>query len=394
MALRKNNIKEEMKLKNIRTKRISSHFLTNNYKKSLLTQHFTEVCSIKNNISEYLFGKLPCFLSEEQRNSLRKQYKIFKNESLSAWELQQIFQEFFDKYDNVIKRYKKNHKFVLHKKINITYYKKDTKYHKKGDIKSRKIIYKHTRLSRMINWLMYLPFESLDNVLKAYPKEDKSTPEKVAKVKTFNDDLNAIREKPYWKKIKTLIQKKQQRLVKKVRLITTQSGAYRKAVKENPNVDSINNEIIIAHNNKQFKYFYKFKIARKEVLYIPLSYNKDFHNHFKDINLNANHYVSLNHKGQLTIGLQEKYQQTFESTLCKEQIVGIDLNIKHNFCVIEQNKEYINIDYDRNFFKKQIQDLKDIDALGYNNLTDENKRKLQKIVGRTESYFQRLISEM
>ena len=38
--------------------------------------------------------------------------------------------------------------------------------------------------------------------------------------------------------------------------------------------------------------------------------------------------------------------------------------------------------------------MKAIDAIGYNQLSIENKRKLQKIVKRTESYFQYLVSEI
>ena len=38
--------------------------------------------------------------------------------------------------------------------------------------------------------------------------------------------------------------------------------------------------------------------------------------------------------------------------------------------------------------------MKAIDAIGYNKLSIENKRKLQKIVKRTESYFQYLVSEI
>jgi transposase len=203
-----------------------------------------------------------------------------------------------------------------------------------------------------------------------------------------------MRKSNKWKRIKQLILNKQQYLINKIRLIQSQSGTYRKAYKENPNVASVASEVFIDHSNKQFKHFYKFKIARKEILYLPLSYNKDFHNHFKNINLNANHYVSLNKKGQINIGLQENYIQTFKETISKEQIAGIDLNIKHNFCVINIDDNYIEYDYDRQFFYKQIQDLKAIDAIGYNQLSNENKNKLNKIVKRTETYFQYLVSEI
>ena len=392
MAIRKTHIRELNDTKSIRTKRISSHSLTNQQKLHRIKQHFDTIVSIKNNISQYLFNNIESFLYQEEKDNIRKQYKQFKNDELSAWELQQIYQDFFDKYDEAFKRYKKNHKFRLQKSFKVEYYKKQTIFHNIGDIKSFTIKFKNTPLSNLINWLVYVPYDDLDKVLKRY--KENATDKVVNDTKAFNKYLRKIRKGNKWERVKQLVFAKQQFLIKKIRLIETQSGAYRKAYKENPNVASVGSEVFIDYSNTQFKHFYKFKIAKKEILYLPLAYNNDFHNHFKNINLNANHYVSLNDKGQINIGLQEKYIQTFQETISKEQVAGIDLNIKHNFCVINIDDNYIEYDYDRDFFQNQINDLKAIDAIGYNQLSIENKRKLKKIVKRTESYFQYLVSEI
>ena len=131
MAIRKKYIKE-VKLNNIRTKRISSHSLTNISKLDRIKSHFEFVKNLKNDISHHIHSHIDAFLFNEQKNELRKEYKLFKNEELSAWELQQIYQEFFDKYDEVIKKYKKNHKFQIQQKIDIKYYKKILLVIKKG----------------------------------------------------------------------------------------------------------------------------------------------------------------------------------------------------------------------------------------------------------------------
>lgn len=392
MAIRKTHIRELNDTKSIRTKRISSHSLTNQQKLHRIKQHFNIVIDVKNNISQFLFDNIECFLYQDSKDNLREQYKLFKNDELSAWELQQIYQDFFDKYDEAFKRYKKNHKFRLQKSFKVEYYKKNSNYYQKGDIKSFKINFKNTPLSNLINWLVYVPYNDLDKVLKRH--KENATDKVINDTKAFNKYLGKIRKGDKWHRVKQLVFAKQQFLMKKIRLIETQSGAYRKAYKENPNVTSVGSEVFIDHSNTQFKHFYKFKIAKKEILYLPLAYNNDFHNHFKNINLNANHYVSLNNKGQINIGLQEKYIQTFQETISKEQVAGIDLNIKHNFCVINIDEDYIEYDYDRHFFQKQVNDLKAIDAIGYNQLSIENKRKLKKIVKRTESYFQHLVSEI
>ncbi len=393
MAIRKNSIRELNDNKSIRTKRISSHSLTNSNKTKRIQLHFRYIRKIKYLMSNYVFNHIEDFLFQENKDILGNQYKQFKNQEMSAWETQQTYQELFDKYHNSINTLKKQHKFKVQNKIKIERYKKDTKYAKKGDIKSIKIVFKTTPLTRLMNWLIYIEKDKLDTVLKSY--KENATIEVNNKVKAFNDYLNKIRNnEKLWERIKALILMKQQRIISKVKKIVPKTGSYRKAYKENPNVATVGSEVFIDHSNKYLKHFYKFKIAKKEILYLPLAYNKDFHNHFKNINLNANHYVSLNDKGQINIGLQETFKQTFKETISIEQIAGIDLNIKHNFCVINIDEDYIEYDYDRDFFQKQINELKAIDAIGYNQLSIENKRKLQKIVKRTESYFQSLVSEI
>ena len=95
MAIRKTHIRELNDEKSIRTKRISSHSLTNKQKLHRIKQHFNIVIDVKNNISQFLFDNIESFLYQEEKDNLRKQYQQFKNDELSAWELQQIYQDFF-----------------------------------------------------------------------------------------------------------------------------------------------------------------------------------------------------------------------------------------------------------------------------------------------------------
>ena len=219
MAIRKTHIRELNDEKSIRTKRISSHSLTNQQKLHRIKQHFNIVIDVKNNISQFLFDNIESFLYQDEKDNLRKQYQQFKNDELSAWELQQIYQDFFDKYDEAFKRYKKNHKFRLQKSFKVEYYKKQTIFHNIGDIKSFTIKFKNTPLSNLINWLVYVPYDDLDKVLKRY--KENATDKVINDTKAFNKYLRKIRKGNKWERIKKLVFAKQQFLIKKIRLYTS-----------------------------------------------------------------------------------------------------------------------------------------------------------------------------
>ena len=116
MAIRKNSIRELNDNKSIRTRRISSHSLTNSNKTKRIQLHFRYVRKIKYLMSNYVFNHIEDFLFQENKDILGNQYKQFKNQEMSAWETQQTYQELFDKYHNSINTLKKQHKFKVQNK--------------------------------------------------------------------------------------------------------------------------------------------------------------------------------------------------------------------------------------------------------------------------------------
>ena len=79
MAIRKNSIKELNDNKSIRTKRISSHSLTNSNKTKRIQLHFRYVRKIKYLMSNYIYNHIEDFLFQENKDILGNQYKQFKN---------------------------------------------------------------------------------------------------------------------------------------------------------------------------------------------------------------------------------------------------------------------------------------------------------------------------
>ena len=131
------------KSEHIKTKRISSSSITNKMKKKHLADHFTFVKQHKNRISRHIFNHKALLLTAESRKDLVSQAKLFNTEQLYSWEVQTIFKQTLDFYENWLDKLTFNNKFFVQKIYLVTYYKKNVSgktgniLHKKGDIKTK-----------------------------------------------------------------------------------------------------------------------------------------------------------------------------------------------------------------------------------------------------------------
>jgi hypothetical protein len=140
-----------------------------------LADHFTFVKQHKNRISRHIFNHKALLLTAESRKDLVSQAKLFNTEQLYSWEVQTIFKQTLDFYENWLDKLTSNNKFFVQKNYLVTYYKKNVSgftgniLHKKGDIKTKDLIEKSTNLTQLMNWLIYVEEFKLDTVLKNYP---------------------------------------------------------------------------------------------------------------------------------------------------------------------------------------------------------------------------------
>ena len=135
-------------------------------------------------------------------------YKSFKNDYLTAWQTQTIFQDIIKFYKNAYEKLIDNLNLGVQDKIEIKYYKKDGKHYKKGDLKSFKIIKKQTNLTRLIKYLVFV-----DDINKS------------------NDEIKGLydyfKQKGFEDRILRLVQSIKNRLKSKVKKIEFTTGTYR-----------------------------------------------------------------------------------------------------------------------------------------------------------------------
>ena len=116
--------------------------------------------------------------------------------------------------------------------------------------------------------------------------------------------------------------------------------------------------------------------------------NEDYHN-FGKIR-KQQWIVKLSEKGNKidVIGTKEVNEPKFKEY---NEVVGIDLNVKHNFAYCSNGIEY---DYARCYIKEAVKFLKSIDEIGMKNMTAKQKKRLAKIVRRNEWYFKSLVHDV
>ena len=346
-----------------KSERYTSKYL-NKEKLNKLIEIDNEVKCLKNEMSKFCYENLFELLSDSK---FANNYKLFKSENLSAWEVQTIFKDIIIFYNNYFKVNIRNLSFKTQKKLKIERYKKNTKVHKKGEVKSFEIQFnKISNLGKLIKYLCFTKDFQIKN----------------EEVKHLYD---YYKSKGFEKRIKNIVYSVQNRIRRKMKVIGFTTGTYRKVyginkdkfgktIQENGFIEDISNSL--------YQVWFKHK-SRKETIYLPIQINSNYHNLSKTEK--SQFFVKRNGNKFDFIALKEVENPDFKDF---NKVVGVDLNIKHNFIVTSDGVEY---DYDRKYIKEFVKELKKLDKVGSKNFSDKQKKRLEKLVKKNEWYFKLLI---
>ena len=330
------------------------------------------VLNLKNQISEFIFNHLDEYI-ENDVYKFSAHYKQFINVNcpLSNWEVQTLFQDICTFYDVYVRIRFKNFKFQIQKDIHYSYYKRKTKDYVKGDLKNKEILFRIPKgnIHKIVKYLIYL-------------KGFNSIPEKIQNI------LN-VYDSSIQKRIFNLSRLVRERLLKGLHKIEFKTGSYKKfgylTSSKKEQVFQIDN------TNMKYKYWYCYR-TRKQDHWLPLQINKKYHNH--NIFSDKAHYVVVR-ENKLHIFLPDEFEEPIFIN-SNRMIVGIDLNIKHNFATLSNGKIF---DYDRTYLKNLTEQLKACDQIKLNNSYSERKvvaaqNRVSKSLKANEWYFKKLISEI
>ena len=285
---------------------------------------------INNNLLRYLDISPMNFVTQ-----MRKKYKGFISSSFDK----QLYEQVFTCYQNKFKALQKKLTFEKITFVGFEYYKRNTKKHNKGDFK--KVILKRYKSSLSI-CLSYLARYGNENIVEYINSQLDNVDDN--KKQFYNNILHYI-NKFGLGRLLSLSLSKRNRIIKQYQErpiefnSLTFSGRCRKTniISYNKNYNSIINSFVSLSglNRKSFD--------------IPIKFNKDWFGNMKE-------YHKGNPDYEYTITFNEKYKQ-INIHICKDgeryiptvddnsNIVGIDVNVKHNLFSLSNGLTY---DYNRN----------------------------------------------
>jgi len=319
----------------------------------------------KNSLSKYVYENRKLLLTYDGIKTLKANYNKVKDDTILAWNIQKEHHAIVDKYENALRRQMKNFKVRIQDKILIKRYSRNSKIHKKGDTKYFEIKFKSTKLTKLIKYLVYLDFSK--------DIEPQITNGAV------KDLLNYYKTKPYFDRILNLAKDMQNRLLSKIHLIEF-SNDYSLRLTSTKDINKA--RIEFDNTNSLYKYWFIFKMKGNKEYRLPLEINKDYHN--KDDLIAKEFLLYLSTKGN-KINISTTYKGEKPVFKSFNKAIGMDVNIKHNFAKLSDDKE---IDYDRAFFKSIVKDINKLDKIGYQNLTQKELEKLQKLYRRLDWYVE------
>lgn len=342
--------------------------------------------SHKNTVSQYVNANLLHFLEYNKFQLLKTMRAHFKDVIPSSFDVQ-LYTQVFTCYQNKFDTIQRKLVFETSAFKGFEFYKRDTKKHKKGDLKKVILEKKQTPLSIC---LTYLARYGNENTLQ-YINSNISKCEE--KKRAFYNNILRCCEKYGFERLYNLALSKRKRIVKHYSespiefKSLTFSGRCRKTR-------------IIDYNSRfgsKINSFVSLSGIGRKSFDIPVTFNKVCHGNMKD-------YRKKNPDYEYTITFNEKKHQV-NIHLCEEgeryipqpngNTIGIDVNCKHNLFSLSDETTY---DYDRKLVNDFCNLSLEIDKLkGKNKEYKVGKRKQQKLdtlKAKMIKYEQQLIANM
>ena len=272
-----------------------------------------------------------------------------------------------NKFDNV----KHKMEFSVREIKGFEHFKRDCKNGKKGQLK--KINYKEKK-TPLSNCLTYLVRYGFDGTVEYINSKLEDTSIEVKKKEYYQNILRCI-EKFGFDRLMSLALQRRNRVIRKyfaepIKFKSlTFSGRSRKKfiLGENENKVSI------------IKAFVNLSWETRKTMVIPVKYAPGYHGGFSEYEKKTNDYeyvITFNEKHRkVNVNLVKDGTRTISEVADKDEIIGIDVNIKHNLFSLSNGESY---DYDRNLMKEYCRICTEVDNL--------KKKEEEYSVGKKKQY--------
>ncbi|MBP5725417.1 MAG: hypothetical protein J6X18_17795, partial [Bacteroidales bacterium] len=304
----------------------------------------------KNEISQYVCEHIEDYLDISTFSFLKEMRS--KHKVLPSSFDKQAYEDVIVAYENKFKAIKQKLTFESIRYVCCETYKRNTKNHKKGDFKKTKLERKETRLSITLTYLARYGNENTVEWINAQLKNDNESKRK------FHQTILAEIEKFGFERVyKLALSKREQTFAYYAsKAIEFKSLTFRGRSRK---------QQIVAYNKTYgsvINAFVSLSGFERKSFDIPVKFNKDYHGSMHDYEKNTNDYeyaIKFNERQkQVTVILTKKDDRYYPDA--GDNIVGIDVNVKHNMFTLSDGTTY---DYDRELVKAFSELSKRVDKL-------------------------------
>ena len=349
--------------------------------------------NFKNEVSKLVNSDLLHYLDYSTLSFVTEMRKAFPDRISSCFDKQvyaQVFTSYKNKFDAILRK-------IQFQKItfkSFELYKKNTKDHKKGDLKNILYDRKKTDLTVCLSYLArYGNVDTLDYLQKKVNELNNSTDKKEIKQKQFYQNIIDKCAKFGFDRLLRLALSLRNRTIKhyseypiEYKSLTFSGRSQKKS--------------LVAFNsnfNSEINAFFNLAGFSSDNFYIPVKYAKDYHGRMKS-------YWNKNHSYEYTLTFDEYRKQVSIIYVkdgerhipeAKDNIIGIDVNSKHNLLSLSNGDTY---DFDR----KLLEDFCEL-SLRVDNLKSKNKdyktgkrtqKKLDTLKNKINKYEENLIAQV
>ena len=339
----------------------------------------------KNLVSEYVNSNLEKYLEYSKLDFLKEMRAMHKDVIPSSFDVQ-LYTQVFNCYQNKFETISKHIGFEAVKFAGFELYKRDTKKNKKGDLKRVLTEKSKTPLSICLTYLArYGNENTFDYITKQLETCDD-------KKRDFYNNIIRCCDKFGFDRLMELALRKRNRVIKRYseHPIVFKSLSFGGRCRKTRIIDY----------NKRFgsciNSFVSLSGIDRKSFDIPVKFNKDWHGSMKD-------YHKTNPDYEYVLTFNEKCHQV-NINLCKDgeryvpeagnNVVGIDINCKHNLFSLSNDTAY---DYNRKLVNDFCKLSLDVDELkkDKNYITGKRKQhKLDTLKMKMLKSEQQLISKM
>ena len=347
----------------------------------------------KNEVSQLINSDLLHYLDYSVLSFITEMRKAFPDRISSCFDKQvysQVFTNYQNKFDAILRK-------IQFQKITFKgfeLYKRNSKNHKKGDLKNILFDRKQTDLSICLSYLArYGNKNTLEYLQRKIFELNLSTDKKEIKQKSFYQNILDKCSKFGFDRLLILALSRRNRTIKhyseypiEYKSLTFSGRSQKKSLV------SFN-----SNYNSEINAFFNLAGFSSDNFYIPVKYAKDYHGKIKS-------YWKKNHHYEYTVMFDEYKKQVSIIYVkdgeryipeAKDELIGIDVNSKHNLLSLSNGETY---DFDR----KLLEDFCNL-SLHIDDLKSKNKdyqigkkkqKKLNTLKNKINKYEENLIASV